>query len=131
MLDTNICIYLIKQKPLQVLSHFRSHSFGDIGVSSITVAELQFGVKKSQQLEKNKKALEQFFIPLTIADFGFQAASIYGTIRTQLESIGKPIGALDTLIAAHALSFGITLVTNNSKEFSKVPGLITADWTKE
>jgi len=129
MLDTNICIYLIKQKPPQVLDHFQVHSFGDIGVSTITVAELQFGVKKSQQVDRNKNALEQFLIPLVISEFDYQAAYAYGAIRAQLELSGQPIGALDTLIAAHALSLGITLVTNNTREFSKVPELIIADWT--
>lgn len=130
MLDTNICIYLIKQKAPQVLEHFKEHVFGDIAVSTISVAELQYGVKKSQQIEKNKKALELFLLPFVIAEFDNQAADIYGDIRAKIESFGTPIGALDTLIAAHALSLDITLVTNNTKEFSRVPRLTVANWTK-
>ncbi|MBC8505600.1 MAG: type II toxin-antitoxin system VapC family toxin [Anaerolineales bacterium] len=129
LLDTNICIYLIKHKPPQVLEHFQKYAFSDIGVSAITVAELQYGVKKSHQIEKNKKALELFLLPLVIAEFDNHAASIYGDIRAELESLGKPIGALDTLIVAHALSLNITLVTNNTKEFSRIPRLAIANWT--
>lgn len=128
LLDTNICTYLIKQKPPQVLARFQEHFFGDIGISSITVAELQYGVRKSQQIEKNQQALEQFLLPFVIADFDDQAATSYGIIRAALEINGTPIGALDTLIAAQALSLGITLVTNNTSEFAKVPGLAIANW---
>ena len=131
MLDTNICIYLIKQKPPQVLEHFQEHVFGDIGVSVITVAELQYGVKKSQQIKKNNEALEQFLLPLVISEFDYHAATQYANIRAELESKGMPIGALDTLIAAHALSLGVTLVTNNTKELSRVPGIVIANWTIE
>jgi len=128
LLDTNICIYLIKKKPPQVLQQFRSHSVGDIGVSSITVAELQYGVQKSQYTEQNQRALEQFLIPLVVASFDEQAAVMYGKIRAALETQGTPIGALDMLIAAHALSLGATLVTNNVREFSRVPELQLVNW---
>jgi len=128
LLDTNICIYLIKKNPPQVLQQFRSHSVGDIGVSSITVAELQYGVQKSQYTEQNQRALEQFLVPLVVASFDEQAAVEYGKIRAALEAQGTPIGALDMLIAAHALSLGATLVTNNVREFSRVPGLQLVNW---
>jgi tRNA(fMet)-specific endonuclease VapC len=131
LLDTNICIYLIKKKPPQVLRQFRSHSIGDIGISSITVAELQYGVQKSQYPEQNQRALEQFLVPLVIAGFDEQAAATYGTIRAALEAQGTPIGALDMLIAAHALSLGVTLVTNNVREFSRVPELQLVNWVTE
>jgi tRNA(fMet)-specific endonuclease VapC len=131
LLDTNICIYLIKKKPPQVLRQFRSHSIGDIGISSITVAELQYGVQKSQYPEQNQRALEQFLVPLVIAGFDEQAAATYGTIRATLEAQGAPIGALDMLIAAHALSLGVTLVTNNVREFSRVPELQLVNWGTE
>ena len=128
LLDTNICIYIIKQKPPQVLDRFQEHQVGDIGVSSITVAELVFGVQKSQRPDQNQNALEQFLIPLAIADFDAQAAAVYGHIRAMLESAGTPIGSLDTLIVAHALSLGVTLVTNNTSEFERVSGLNVVNW---
>jgi tRNA(fMet)-specific endonuclease VapC len=128
MLDTNICIYLIKQKPPQVMDRFQEHTIGDIGVSSITVAELVYGVRKNQRPEQNQSALEQFLIPLVIADFDSEAAGSYGQIRANLESLGTPIGTFDTLIAAHALSLGAALVTNNLSEFKQVPKLNVVNW---
>ena len=115
-------------KPPQVLERFRSHSVGDIGVSSITVAELQYGIQKSQHPEQNQQALERFLMPLVIADFDEKAAAVYGDIRATLETQGTPIGALDILIAAHALSLNITLVTNNIREFARVPGIQLVNW---
>ncbi|MBN2393429.1 MAG: type II toxin-antitoxin system VapC family toxin [Anaerolineae bacterium] len=131
LLDTNICIYLINRKPPQVLRHFQKHTLGDIGVSSITVAELQFGIQKSRYPEQNRNALELFLLPLLVADFDTQAAVIYGNLRAILEKAGTPIGALDTLIAAHALSLDAILVTNNIREFSRVSGLSLEDWAAE
>ncbi|MEN9517965.1 MAG: hypothetical protein RLZZ381_553 [Cyanobacteriota bacterium] len=128
LLDTNICIYLIKRKPLKVLQKFNAYQVGDIGVSSITVAELEFGVQKSQFPSKNQTALTQFLLPLQIADFDRAAAVIYGNIRATLAKQGTPIGSLDTLIAAHALSLKVTLITNNLKEFSRVPNLKLDNW---
>ncbi len=128
LLDTNICIYLIRQKPADVLARFNAHAVGDIGVSAITVAELQFGVQKSRYPERNQQALEQFLLPLAIADFGYDAALAYGRIRALLERGGTPIGALDTLIAAHALSLNVTLVTNNRGEFARIPELKVENW---
>ena len=130
MLDTNICIYLIKQKPPQLLRKFAELSFGDVGVSVITVAELQYGVQKSQYPEQNQQALGQFLIPLTIVDFDHYAAVAYGAIRAALERQGTPIGSLDTLIAAHAQSLDVTLVTNNVREFSRVPDLKVVNWAE-
>jgi len=130
LLDTNMCIYLIKKKPPQVLEKFNDYSVGEIGVSSITVAELQYGVEKSQRLAQNRRALRQFLIPLVIADFDERAAEAYGKTRAALEAQGTPIGALDTLIAAHALCLGLTLVTNNTSEFSRVADLRLANWAE-
>jgi len=130
MLDTNICIYLIKKQPPQVIDKFAALSFGDVGVSSITVAELQYGVQKSKYSGQNQQALEQFLVPLIIADFDYNAAVAYGVIRAALERQGTPIGSLDTLIAAHALSQDVTLVTNNVREFSRVPDLKLVDWVQ-
>ena len=125
LLDTNMCIYLIKKKPPQVLERFNDYSVGEIGVSSITVAELGYGVEKSQRPTQNRRALGQFLIPLVIADFDEGAAEAYGKVQ------GKPIGALDTLIAAHALSLEVTLVTNNTREFSRVPDLRLVNWAED
>ena len=128
LLDTNICIYLIKKRPHQVLGRFNAYSVGEIGVSSITVAELQYGVRKSQHPVKNQQALKQFLLPLVIADFDEQAAIAYEEVRAVLEAQGTPIGPLDTLIAAQATSLDVTLVTNNVKEFSRVQGLRFENW---
>jgi tRNA(fMet)-specific endonuclease VapC len=128
MLDTNICIYLIKQQPPAVLDRFLSHSVGDIGISSITAAELAFGVSRSRHAIKNRLALEQFLAPLEVAAFDQAAAWSYGRLRGQLEAKGKPIGSMDMLIAAHALSLGVRLVTNNLREFRQVPGLRLDNW---
>ena len=128
LLDTNICIYIIKQKPPEVLQRFQTYNVGDIGISSITVAELEFGGQKSRYVARNQQALAQFLLPLTIADFGYEAARAYGGIRAMLEQQGMPIGGLDMLIAAHAISLDVTLVTNNTSEFGRVPGLRVDNW---
>lgn len=128
MLDTNICIYLIKHHPLSVLERFLSHPVGDIGISSITVAELDYGASKSRHTTKNRIALDQFISPLAVAAFDREAASVYGRLRAALEQKGTPIGAMDLLIAAHALSLGVRLITNNAREFRRVPGLRVENW---
>jgi len=129
LLDTNICIYLIKQKPPKVLKHFKSHAVGDIGISSITLAELRYGVSKSQHIEKNRQALDEFILPLEVADFDEKAASEYGIIRAKLEKTGKLIGSMDMLIGAHALALGVTLVTNNVREFKQIKSQKVIDWS--
>jgi tRNA(fMet)-specific endonuclease VapC len=130
LLDTNICIYLIKQKPPKVLARFQTLNLSDIGISSITVAELEYGVCKSQQQEKNRSALMQFLIPLEIIEFDQAAATLYGSIRSDLESRGLVIGSMDMLIAAHALSLGVTLVSNNVREFSRIASLSLENWVE-
>jgi len=129
MLDTNICIYLIKHKPEKVLRHFNAHSVGEIGISSITLAELRYGVERSQQVQKNRQALEDFTLPLEIAAFDEVAAEVYGSVRAGLEQAGTPVGSMDMLIGAHALSLGVTLVTNNLREFQKIKNLKVVDWS--
>ncbi|MEJ6480346.1 type II toxin-antitoxin system VapC family toxin [Nostoc punctiforme UO1] len=124
LLDTNICIYLIKQKPQKVLDKFQTLSISDVGISSITIAELEYGVAKSQQQEKNRIALLQFLLPLEIVEFNQASATIYGSIRSDLENRGLVIGAMDMLIASHAVSLGVTLVTNNVREFSRISTLL-------
>ena len=130
LLDTNICIYLIKKQPLKVLEKFRTLVPGTVAISAITHAELQYGIMKSSRPEKNSKALDRFLTPLAILDFDYQAAIEYGEIRATLEKKGTPIGPLDTLIAAHALSLNLTLVTNNEKEFSRISDLRIENWTE-
>jgi tRNA(fMet)-specific endonuclease VapC len=130
LLDTNICIYIIKRKPVQVFERFKKLSFGTIGISSITLAELQYGIMKSSIPERNREALEIFLTPLEIIDFDYSATVEYGKIRAELERGGTPIGPLDTLIAAHAISLDLTLITNNEKEFSRIIGLKIENWTK-
>lgn len=129
MLDTNICIYLIKNRSETLLARLRNFHTEEIGVSVVTVAELQYGVAKSQQKERNQAALEAFLLPLDIASFSIECTLIYGEIRADLEKQGRPIGPLDTLIAAHALSIDVPLVTNNTREFARIGGLRVEDWT--
>jgi len=128
MLDTNICIAIIKQKPPQALKRFTAYKVGEIGISWVTLAELEFGVAKSQHLEKNQAALDEFVLPLEIANFDRETAKVYGRIRAALGKKGTPIGPLDMMIGAHALALGVTLATNNTKEFSRIKGLTVADW---
>jgi tRNA(fMet)-specific endonuclease VapC len=128
MLDTNICISLIKEHPPAVLERFARHPVGDIGVSVITLAELEYGVAKSARPARNREALEQFVSPLEVAPFDRRATAAYGKVRTTLERKGQPIGSMDLLIAAHAISLEVRLITHNVKEFGKVPGLRVEDW---
>jgi len=130
LLDTNICVLLICQKSPPVLARLLQHAITDIGVSAITVAELQYGVQKSSQPVQNQQALDQFLLPLTILPFDDTDAIAYGKIRTDLEAQGLPIGSLDMLIAAQAVSHNLTLVTNNVREFARAAGLTIEDWTK-
>ena len=130
MLDTNICIYLVKKQPSQVLEKLTSLNIQDVCVSAITVGELQYGVAKSQFPEKNIMALLKFLVPLTILPFDSKAALEYGNIRANLELNGTPVGPYDTLIAAHAVSKNCILVTNNVKEFQRVAHLKVENWVK-
>ena len=127
LLDTNICIYIINAKPPAVLARFRQYRMGDIGLCSVVAAELAFGVAKSVSA-RNRQALEMFLAPLTILPFDTPALWAYGDLRAELERRGTPIGSLDTQIAAHALSQQALLVTNNTREFAKVPGLHLDNW---
>ncbi|HYF64376.1 MAG TPA: type II toxin-antitoxin system VapC family toxin [Herpetosiphonaceae bacterium] len=131
LLDTNICIYLIKQKPPHILAKFNRHTLDDLGISAISVAELQYGVQKSRFPAQNQAALEQFLLPLNIVDFDYAAAIAYGRIRAHLEGHGTPIGAMDMLIAAQALSANLTIITNNTREFNRIPSLRMLNWLEE
>lgn len=128
MLDTNICIYIIKKQPPSVLRRFEALQVGDVGISAVTFGELCFGVQKSLKREQNRCALELFTAPLEICPFDDNVGMIYGEVRSYLQESGKPIGPLDTLIASHAISLDLILVTNNTSEFSRVPHLKLESW---
>lgn len=128
MLDTNACIHLIKRRPPSVMAAFRRYSPDDFCVSSITYAELCRGVSKSKRREYNRLALTLLLAEIRILPFDASAAIRYGDLRAAPEAAGMPIGIMDQLIAAHALSRDLTLVTHNTKEFSRVPGLRWEDW---
>lgn len=130
LLDTDICIYLIKKKSPKAVARLQTMEIATVGISSITLSELEYGVAKSSKPEQNKLALAQFLAPLEILPFDDLAAAEYGPVRALLESHGTPIGPLDTLIASHALTLSSTLVTNNAKEFSRVQGLGLENWTE-
>lgn len=130
MLDTNICIYVIKHKPERVFRKLKKIKPEDVCISSITYAELAYGVEKSAQPEINRLALSMMLSSIEIVAFDDTAADEYGEIRAGLERKGTPIGSLDMLIAAHARSLGCTLVTNNTKEFCRVEGLEVVNWVK-
>ena len=129
ILDTNICIYIIRQQPSSVVNRLVAVPSEDVGISVVTVCELRFGASKSARAEQNHAALDKFLSPFEIALFDEPASKVYGEIRSSLEKKGRPIGPLDTLIAAHAVSRSAQLITNNVKEFSRVPGLELENWT--
>lgn len=128
MLDTNICIYIIKHKPESVYRRLMKIRPEDVCISSITYSELSYGVKKSEQKDRNRLALTLMLSNIEILEFDTAVAEEYGNIRARLEKSGTPIGSLDMLIAAHAKASGCTLVTNNLKEFSRVEGLKAENW---
>lgn len=128
LLDTDICIHLIRHRPEGLLRKLTSLPVGDVGVSTITVAELEYGVWRSSRPEQNAEALTLFLLPLAAVDFDYQAAKAYGRVRAYLESMGTSIGPLDTLIAAQAPGLGATLVTHNIAEFRRVPELRVESW---
>ncbi len=128
MLDTNICIYLIKHKPPQVFEKLQEHNPDEICISSVTYAELVHGVEKSKAVERNRLALTILMANIEILDFDMKAAEEYGRIRADLEKKGTPIGPLDMMIAGHAKSLGYAVVTNNVGEFKRVEGLQYENW---
>jgi len=130
LLDTNICIYIIKRKPANVIERLRQSRISQVGISSITLSELEYGVAKSLKPVQNQFALTQFLAPMEILSYGGEAAQQYGRLRAFLEKQGTPIGSLDMLIAAHVLSIDCVLVTNNEKEFRRVPNLKIDNWMK-
>jgi len=128
LIDTNTCIYIMNRRPRGIIDKCRQFQPGDIAVSAITVSELQYGVAKSSSPLKNQSRLDEFLLPFDILPYDEAVAQVYGTIRSRLEKQGKPIGPLDFLIAAHALSRGLILVTNNEKEFARIQNLRIENW---
>ena len=128
MLDTNICIYLIKNQSKSVLNNLRVKMNDGISISSITLAELEYGVAMCEKKEKNSVALTQFLAFITVLPFEEAAAAEYGLIRSDLRKKGTPIGPVDELIASHAKSQNLVLVTNNTREFERIGGLIIENW---
>ena len=127
MLDTNIVIYTIKNRPSEVRESFKQHE-GQMCISSVTISELIYGAEKSSMPEKNIQVIEGMIARLDVLSFNLQDSTHFGQLRAELEAIGKPIGPYDTMIAGHARSEGLILVTNNMKEFSRVPGLRVENW---
>lgn len=127
LLDTNIVIYVLKRRPVEVLSTFNANA-SRMAISSITLAELMHGAEKSSRVSENLAAIEDFCSRLKVLPYGAKAAQHYGVIRAALEKGGQPIGVNDLHIAAHARSEGLVLVTNNLSEFLRVPALVTENW---
>lgn len=131
LIDTNICIYIMNNHPPEVLQKFKNIGVGKIGISSITISELHYGVCKSNNIKKNSKRLDEFLAPFDILSYDENASRYYGKIRCQLEKQGNLIGPLDMLIAAHALSEKLILVTNNVKEFGRIKSLRIENWVEK
>lgn len=129
LLDTNICIYVIKRRPSQMLDHFNRHS-GHMAISAITLSELLHGVEKSAVPDRNLAVVENFCGRLEVLPYGGKASLHYGQIRAGLERQGLPIGVNELHIAAHARSEGLTLVSNNLREFQRVEGLLLENWAR-
>jgi tRNA(fMet)-specific endonuclease VapC len=127
LLDTNICIYVIKHRPPAVRDRFNQHE-RHLAISTVTLAELLYGAEKSAQAAHNLQVVESFAARLEVLPFDARAAAHFGQIRAALQRAGTPIGPYDLMIAGHARSQGLTLVTNNSDEFARVPGLLLDNW---
>lgn len=131
LLDTDICIYIIKNRFVGLIKKLRRVGIENVGISAVTVAELEYGVSNSDRSGESRARLYEFMVPFAFIDFDLNAARQYGKIRKELKDLGQPIGPMDILIAAIAMAHGHTLVTNNAKEFGKVPGLKTENWIEE
>lgn len=129
LLDTNIAIYVIKRRPIEVMAVFNENA-GRMAMSAITLSELYHGAEKSAKVSQNLAVVEEFASLLQVLPYTAKASQHYGAIRSVLEKVGRPIGVNDLHIAAHARSEGLTLVTNNLGEFDRVPGLLTQNWVE-
>ena len=130
LLDTNICTYIINKKPSVVLKRVQSKQPGQIAISTITLAELEYGVARSRYPDRNRIALLEFLFPFMILDFDPEASVEYGQIRALLDAKGRPVGPMDLLLAAQAKSHNLILVTNNEKEFKRIDGLRIENWAR-
>jgi tRNA(fMet)-specific endonuclease VapC len=128
LLDTNICIYIINKNPIQVVTHITSLKPHQIKLSSISLAELEYGASKSKDREKNRQAIINFASAFDIIEFDDNDAEVYGLIRAELERKGQLIGPYDMQIAAQAISRNLILVTNNISEFSRIPNIKLENW---
>ena len=131
MLDTDVCIALIKNRPVSMQNRLSLLIPEEVGISSMVAAELWFGVANSQKKKKNEAALKDFLEFVTLLDWPCEASPFYGHIRSQLQKLGTPIGAMDLLIASHALFLDTVLVTNNTREFERVPDLKVENWLSD
>ena len=129
LLDTNMVIYTMKNRPQQVKRRFQQHH-GRMGISTVTLGELVFGAEHSQQVERNLADIEALAARLEVLPFDNKAAYHFGQIRATLYRTGRPIGPYDMMIAGHARASGLILITNNVKEFERVPGLLLEDWSQ-
>ncbi|WP_414041095.1 tRNA(fMet)-specific endonuclease VapC [Acidithiobacillus sp. M4-SHS-6] len=127
LLDTNICIFTIKHKPPEIQLQFQQH-YGQMAISTITLMELMYGAEKSQASARNLREIEGFAARLEVLDYGIEAAKHTGQLRAELARMGQPIGPYDQMIAGHARSTGLIVVTNNLRAFARVPGLRVEDW---
>jgi tRNA(fMet)-specific endonuclease VapC len=130
LLDTNMVIYVMKRRPIEVLSQFNDNA-GRMALSAITLSELYHGAEKSAKVAQNLEVVEEFASLVQVLAYGTKASQHYGAIRSQLERVGQPIGVNDVHIAAHARSEGLVVVTNNTSEFSRIPGLMVENWVQQ
>jgi len=130
MLDTSACVDLIRNQDARILRRMKRRRPDELCVSSVTLSELEYGAAKSANPEKNRLALAEFMTPLDVLPYDDTVAPVYGRVRAALEKGGTPIGPLDTMIAAHALSLDLTVVTDNEREFRRVSGLKVQNWAK-
>jgi tRNA(fMet)-specific endonuclease VapC len=130
LIDTNICIYIMNKRPIDVIKKFKKVRLGEMGISTITISELEYGIAKSTHQKKNQVRLNDFTAPLEILPYDADAARAYGEICYHLEKTCQPIGPLDLLIAAHAISRRLILVTNNDQEFARIKKLKVENWAK-
>lgn len=130
LLDTNICIHAIKRRPVGVLERIQTRLHDGLFISSLTLAELEFGVASSQQVEKNRVALLKFLTLFNLLSFEALDAIPYGQLRNDMQRTGRLIGPIDMLIAAQALRHNLILVTHNTREFERIPGLKREDWAE-
>ncbi len=128
LIDTNICIYIMNNHPPEVFDKIKHIGVGEVGISSISVSELHYGAFKSRKIKQNIKRLEEFLYPFEILSYDENASKEYGKVRAHLEKKGRIIGPLDMLIAAHAISKKLTIITNNTKEFKRIRSLKVENW---